>query len=183
MDIRMTESWDARLWQLAKPVYERAFPAEGRKTEAIIRRMLERGIGQLHVAVRDGQAQAMALTGRSPDGKAMLIDYLAVREELRGRGIGRHFVAALRHRAERDEGRSGIIIEVEAESTPDNLGRVRFWQSCGFRLTEYVHHYRWVPEPYRAMVLPFRDDAGLPIDGEGLFRYINEFHARAYRRG
>jgi len=183
MDIRMTDNWDEELWQLAEPIYDRAFPAEGRKTDAVIRRMLERGIGQLHVGIASGQPQAMALTGRSDDGKAILIDYLAVREDLRGQGVGRSFLAALRQWAERDEKRSGLIIEVESEPTPDNLARIRFWQSCGFRLTAYVHHYRWVPEPYHAMFLPFRADSGLPPDGEGLFRYINAFHAKAYRRG
>jgi len=183
MEIRMTNNWDEQLWQLAEPIYDQSFPAEGRKTDAIIRRMLERGIGQLHVGFEDGQAQAMALTGRSDDGKAILIDYLAVRADLRGHGVGHSFFAALRRWAELGEQRSGIIIEVESEPTPDNLARIRFWQSCGFRLTEYVHHYRWVPEPYHAMVLPFRTDAELPQDGEGLFRYINAFHAKAYRRG
>src|SRR5690606_1201773 len=127
------------------------------------------------------QPVAMALTGRTEDGKAILIDYLAVRAELQGQGIGRSFLAALRQWAEAVERRDGIIIEVESEPTPINRARIRFWQQCGFRLTDYVHHYRWVPEPYHAMVLPFRADSGLPEDGEELFRYINAFHARAYR--
>jgi GNAT superfamily N-acetyltransferase len=181
MERCMTASWDERLWQLAEPIYDCAFPREGRKSCAIIRSMLERGVGQLHIGIQDGQAQAMALTGRAKRCNAIIIDYLAVRDELRGRGIGQAFFATIRQWAEQDEKANGIIIEVESDPTPDNAARIRFWQSCGFRLTEYVHHYRWVPEPYHAMVLPFHDEPALPTEGEELFRSINAFHAQAYR--
>ena len=140
-----TASWDGRLWQLAEPIYDRAFPREGRKSYSIIRGMLERGIGQLHLGMEDGQAQAMALTGRAKRCNAILLDYLAVREELQGRGVGQAFFRAVRQWAEQDAKANGIIIEVESAPTPDNAARIRFWQSCGFCLTEYVHQYRWVP--------------------------------------
>ncbi len=181
MERCMTASWDDRLWKLAEPIYDRAFPREGRKTDTIIRSMLARGVGQLHLGMQDGQAQAMALTGRAKRCNAIIIDYLAVREELRGRGIGQAFFGAVRQWAEMDEKTNGIIIEVESEPTPENASRVRFWQSCGFRLTDYVHRYRWVPETYQAMYLPFYDEAALPTEGEELFRSINAFHAQAYR--
>ena len=87
------------------------------------------------------------------------------------------------NRAEHSSGLAGIIIEVESDATPDNLARIAFWESCGFVATDYVHRYFWVPEPYRAMVLRFRDgDDSLPLDGELLFRHINAFHAKAYRK-
>lgn len=76
----------------------------------------------------------------------------------------------------------GIIVEVEAEETPENLGRIRFWEACGFRLTDYVHPYIWVPEPYRAMALSFPYREPLPLDGRELFAGIIRFHERAYRK-
>jgi hypothetical protein len=76
-----------------------------------------------------------------------------------------------------------MLIEIEAEETPGNCSRLRFWQRCGFLATDYVHRYIWVPEPYRAMVLPLRADADVSDDGEDLFRRITAFHKQAYRGG
>jgi hypothetical protein len=56
------------------------------------------------------------------------------------------------------------------------------WQSCGFLLTEYVHHYVWVPETYRAIYLPLIADSR-KTTGEELFVYINTFHRLSFRGG
>lgn len=178
-----TSHWDEDIWQRAEPIYDSAFPREGRKPERLIRSMLERGIGKLHLGEDGRGTVAMALTGATDGGEALIIDYLAVRADLRGQGIGRRFLALIRRWAEHESNVDGIIIEVESDATPENLARIAFWESCGFLATDYVHQYIWVPEPYRAMVLRFRDGRGsLPLDGELLFRHINAFHAKAYRR-
>ncbi|HUC90548.1 MAG TPA: GNAT family N-acetyltransferase [Paenibacillus sp.] len=183
MKLITISEWDEQFWQRAEPIYDRAFPREGRKPDALIRRMLERGIGRLHLGEDGRGAVAMALTGVTEQGEALIIDYLAVRADLRGQGAGREFLALIRQWAEHSSGLAGIIIEVESDATPDNLARIAFWESCGFVATDYVHRYFWVPEPYRAMVLRFRDgDDSLPLDGELLFRHINAFHAKAYRK-
>ncbi|MCZ8517391.1 GNAT family N-acetyltransferase [Paenibacillus filicis] len=174
------EHWDEALWKLAEVIYEEAFPEHGRKKRSLIRSMLERGLCFLHVALDGESAAAMAITGRLEQLNALLIDYIAVREALRGQGLGQDFMAHLRRWASEEERLDGIVIEIEAEPSPENLKRLRFWENCGFRPTAYVHRYIWVPEPYRALILPLRPEIRLPEDGETLFRSITAFHKRAY---
>jgi len=186
-DLRMehitTDSWDEALWAEADVIYREAFPEHGRKSEAIVRRMFERGLCTLHVWRIQSEAAAMALTAFDDRSAVLIVDYIAVRRSRQGRGIGRSCVLQLRDWAvgAKPECR-GIVIEVEAEETDENAKRIRFWQSAGFKLTEYVHVYIWVPETYRAMSLGF--DAAIPLadDGRELFKAITRYHERAYRK-
>ncbi|TNJ66596.1 GNAT family N-acetyltransferase [Paenibacillus hemerocallicola] len=182
MEYKTTNEWDEKLWREVESIYNKAFGEQGRKTPAIIRRMFDRGMCTLHTAAVDRQMIAMALTGIDKQEDALLIDYIAVKEEARGKGYGRIFLDHIRNWAETAAHCRGIIVEVEADPSPANSGRIRFWERCGFRLTDYVHRYIWVPEPYRAMYMNFSPDNPLPVDGEALFRSITRFHRKAYRK-
>lgn len=185
MDIRTTAAWQEAAWDLAEPVYHEAFPEHGRKPKSIVKRMFDRRMAWLHTVCMEpgGPAAAMALTGFDRGLQACLIDYLAVREEARGRGIGAGLLGYIGGWTAREQGARGMIIEAEAEPTEENLRRIRFWERCGFQLTDEVHHYIWVPEPYRAMVLSFHPETPLPPDGKILFGAITRFHEQAYRGG
>ncbi|MFC0215881.1 GNAT family N-acetyltransferase [Paenibacillus chartarius] len=182
-ELHQIDGWDAAWWAKAEPIYDHAFPKEGRKPERVIRSLLERGVGSLYVLTEEGEPVAMAIAGivRKHERRALVIDYLAVAARRREEGYGRELIGRLKQQVGQEQPLDMLVIEVEAEDTPDNRGRIRFWQRCGFQLTSYVHTYIWVPEPYRAMVLPLRQGAGVPLDGETLFSYITDFHQRAYR--
>lgn len=182
MEYRVTGEWDEALWGEAERIYEQAFPLDGKKSRAIIRRMFERGLCQLHTFTDGKELVGMALTGVDRQENALLIDYIAVRENFRGSGKGRRFLDRIKQWAQTDEGCKGIIVEVEAEETEENARRIRFWERNGFHLTAYVHQYIWVPEPYRAMYMNFDGQDRLPEDGKALFRCITRFHEQAYRR-
>lgn len=200
---RTYDKWDHRLWASLEPIYREAFPS-GAKPENILRGMVERGVGSLHAAFQGGQAVALAVTGFSagdsgdpdvdssnpagdssvPAGDMLIIDYLAVRKDLRGSGLGTRFLEWLREWAKQTHGISGILIEAESGDTPEHLERIRFWERNGFVLTPYVHQYVWVPEPYQAMLLPLSGRMPeLEDGGEALFRHITSFHGRSFRKG
>jgi GNAT superfamily N-acetyltransferase len=193
LEFRTIDEWDETLWNEAEEVYEQAFPAHGRKKRTIIMGMFARKLCRLHTASargRDGLSRvvAMAISAVAEEAGALIIDYLAVRQDLRGQGVGRLFMDYIRRWAVEEMNLDGILIEAETDgdagaTSPENIARIRFWQACGFTLTDYVHHYTQVPEPYQAMVLRLRPDANLPDDGATLFRYITGFHRQAYRRG
>lgn len=178
MKIETMERPDDRVWPQALALYREAFP-EG-KPERILAAMFRKRMAYLHVAADERGVVAMAITGTTAGGKLLLIDYLAVRDDRRGEGIGQAFLAAIRDWASGTLRVDGLLIEAEYGDEKD-AERVRFWERCGFVLTEYVHQYIWVPEPYRAMYLPLVPDADIPHDGKQLFRYIGEFHNRAFR--
>ncbi|WP_180955340.1 GNAT family N-acetyltransferase [Peribacillus deserti] len=181
MKIKTIDTWDDELWKDASPLYLQAFGDKGAKPVKIIKKMIAQGIAELHVGYNESAAVVMALTGKLVSYRVMIIDYLAVSEKERGQGLGYHFVDYLRQRA-LAEGYQKLIIEAESEETPVNRQRIHFWQSCGFILTEYVHHYIWVPEPYRAMYQPIISDSR-EVTGEELFGYINTFHRLSFRGG
>lgn len=173
--------WEEELWRAAEPIYAAAFPEHGRKPERIIRAMFRKGMARFHLARLDGRPAAMALSGPDEERGIWIIDYLAVAESHRGKGLGRRFLGDIRKEAEAFPWCRGIVVEAEAEETEVNRARIRFWESCGFRLTGYVHHYIWVPEPYRALALSFPGREALSEDGRELFKAITGFHERAYR--
>lgn len=184
MDMQMltTGEWKEEAWRRAEPVYREAFP-HGAKPEGIVKRMLDRGIGSLHLLVQGENTLGMAVTGLAAGGpdKLLIIDYLAVRTDLRGQGIGRRFLNMIVEWAVREHRVSGILIEVEAGDTPEHEARYHFWEKCGFIRTSYVHSYIWVPEPYSAMLLPLDPSLNIGDDGRRLFRYIENFHKRSFR--
>ncbi|KRD82429.1 hypothetical protein ASE51_22815 [Bacillus sp. Root147] len=181
MEIRTSCTWDDELWQNASPLYLEAFGDKGAKPVKIIKNMFAQGIAELHVGYNKSIPVVMSLTGKLGSEQMLIIDYLAVSEKERGHGLGKHFVDYLRQKAVA-EGYQKLIIEAESEETLDNRRRISFWKSCGFLLTEYVHHYIWVPETYRAMYLPLIADSR-KTTGEELFLYINTFHRLSFRGG
>lgn len=175
--------WDDKLWEQLAPIYHEAFP-HGAKPEPILRKMLETGIGCMHTGYSGSEPVLMAVTGFSGNAsdQVLIIDYLAVRADLRGQGLGKQFLAWLCQWAADESGLRAIVIEVEAGSTEEHKERVHFWTHCGFILTDYIHQYIWVPEPYQAMVLPLEPHPIIPYDGQSLFRYINSFHQKSFRQ-
>lgn len=181
MIIKTVDTWDDELWEEVSPIYIEAFGDKGAKPVKIIKNMFAQGIAELHVWYIKSGAVVMALTGKLEAERVMIIDYLAVAEKERGHGLGKHFVGYLRQKA-LAMGYQKIIIEAESEETPDNTRRFQFWQSCDFLLTEYIHHYIWVPETYHAMYLPLIAESR-KVTGEELFEYITTFHRLSFRGG
>ncbi|MFB5269772.1 GNAT family N-acetyltransferase [Paenibacillus enshidis] len=108
---------------------------------------------------------------------------MAVKEEYRGQGLGEWLVKALASWAASEHQLQELIIEVESERLPENDLRKRFWQKCGFRMTDYVHTYKWIPETYQAMYLPLIKDTSQTAakDGQALFKQITSFHHQSFR--
>jgi GNAT superfamily N-acetyltransferase len=181
-EYRITDEWDEARWTAVECIYEQAFPEGGRKSRDIIQSMFEKRMCQLHTISQGPEIVGMALSGIDHQAGALIIDYIAVRREVRGTGYGRWLLDLIKQWAQTAAGCKGIIVEVESEPTEENKQRILFWETNGFHLTTYVHQYIWVPEPYQAMYLNFDERNRLPEDGEILFRSITRFHKKAYSR-
>ncbi|MWC26981.1 GNAT family N-acetyltransferase [Paenibacillus sp. MMS18-CY102] len=178
---RITDEWDEERWTAVESIYEQAFPLDGKKSRDIIRGMFAKRMCQLHTIAQGTEWIGMALTGIDQRVGAVIIDYIAVREDYRGTGVGRSLLDHIKQWGYETVGCQGIIVEVESELTEENRQRKLFWQSNGFHLSEYVHRYIWVPETYQAMYMNFDTNNPLPEDGKLLFRSITRFHEKAYR--
>jgi GNAT superfamily N-acetyltransferase len=180
MDFISIDHWDDSLWEKASIIYEEAFGTSGAKSEKTIRNMFAKEICFLHVLVNDGVAVGMALTGKLKNTRSLLIDYIAVRRENRNQGIGQQLLNHIKEWSTSVQQLEAIIIEVESEPTPENLARIKFWQQNEFQLTDYIHQYIWVPEPYKAMYCKLSSDAKIPQNGEALFHLIVQFHKESF---
>ncbi|MED4779851.1 GNAT family N-acetyltransferase [Brevibacillus choshinensis] len=183
MEIITTDRWEENLWNEAEPIYYAAFPEHGRKNRGIIQNMFRKHLCFLHLGKIDGQPVAMSITGKSDSNNALIIDYFAVREDSRGKGIGTLFLEAIKSWAIKEGAYKLLVIEVEADDNQTNQKRAHFWTNAGFQDTSYIHQYIWVPEPYRAMYLPFIPGTFASEHGPLLFSYITRFHKESYTKG
>lgn len=181
MEFQTIDHWNEKIWKKVSPVYFQAFAEKGAKPEKIIRNMFRKQICFLHMALKGEEVVAMALTGKLKGPNALLIDYLAVSEDARGKGIGQKLLEYIKKWSITDGDVDSLLIEVESDATPANLARIHFWIKSGFILTSYIHHYIWVPEPYQAMYLKVQPGLTLPESGEELFKYIGRFHKESYQ--
>lgn len=178
MIYKVINMWNEQLWKKASFIYNQAFREKGAKSEKIIRNMFIKQICSLHLIIEENEVIAMALIGVSKNNDVLIIDYLAVRRDYHKQGVGLSFLNHIKQWAF-SNGFDQIIIEVESEQTTENSNRIRFWEKCGFTLTEYVHHYIWVPEAYQAMYINLKH-LEKPKRGEKLFEYITHFHKESF---
>ncbi|AWB43628.1 N-acetyltransferase [Paenibacillus sp. CAA11] len=188
MELITTDVWNEELWQLAEPIYHASFEAHTRKKKEILLRMFERRMCCLHLLKKHDNPIGMAITGAVGGAAArfLLIDYAAIHPDQRSRGAGQQLIRLLEEWAQRQARLDGLLIEAEIGPSAENISRMAFWTRCGFQRTEYIHHYIWVPEPYSAWYKPFDGHdqvfADQPPHGEELFRWITDFHRKAYSR-
>lgn len=181
MEFRTVESWDEDFWGKWKEVYYEAFGQTNAKPEKVILNMFQKQMCCFHIVQNKSEVQAIALSGKLQGTRLLLIDYLAVREKDRNQGLGRLMIEYMKTWSASTHKFDGIVIEVEAKKTAKNLARIKFWEKCGFTLTEYIHHYRVVPEPYQAMFIKLVYEAVLPEKGEDFFAFIERFHQKSFR--
>lgn len=171
---------DEQLWKKAGFVYHQVFDKMGAKPDKVINNMFHKGICFLHLLMKDQVIIGMSITGKLQKTKILLIDYLAVQSEYQNQGYGNQLVEYIKQWS-RDMQYDSIILEVEAEKTTKNHARICFWEKCGFTLTDYIHRYIWVPEPYQAMYVILEPHSHLPKSGEELFVLIGEFHKQSFQ--
>lgn len=162
-------------------LFHDAFPS-GRKPDRIIEATFLKKMGFLHLESEEGKVLAMAFTGPVADDSLLLIDYLAVRQDVRRKGIGQRFVEKIAAWARWEKHFFGLLIEIDATPGAEYVQRVRFWEKCGFLLTDYIHHYKVVPEPYQALYLPFDPKVEPEDDGRSLFRHIEGYHRKVFAK-
>ena len=132
----------------------RDFPQSELKALSHILALRARGEYDVLAADDDGLFVAYALVYRPKEGRTLLLDYLAVEPDIRGRGTGRALLEALRaYYAQRAD---YLMLECERpKAAPDEAQarrRIRFYQQAGALLTP-VRVWLFEVE-YSILVLP-----------------------------
>ena len=147
MDVPEREEFESRFRLVTEPAaaldavlpgYLRDFPAEERKPEVLLRRLLAGG-GYRLMTVRETvtNVRAAYLMGYPVDrGRCFFLDFLAVEPAFRGTGVGSWTVRALAETA----GADGLFLELEIPGPDEGqagerVRRLRFYERMGaFRL-------------------------------------------------
>lgn len=103
-------------WLHIRLLYRRAFPRSERKPFKMIRRMHRAGRTDVWLAELDGRFAGLGITINGSE--IILLDYLAVHEKCRDKGVGSAMLAAL---YEKYAG-LGFFLEIEAPDRDDPTG-------------------------------------------------------------
>lgn len=150
---RLTPSAEEGFGELVL-MYEEAFPAAERKPTAVLRRMLTDPQFWFLLATADGQPVGFAIVCRFRRSEAAMLEYMAVRPEMRGHGYGRALFAEI---AGPVAGPPRVLLmEVESDrvDSPERSARSRrkqFYRSLGAR---ELAGLRWLMPPVIAAVPP-----------------------------
>ena len=103
-------------WLHIRLLYRQAFPRSERKPFKMIRRMHRAGRTDVWLAEQDGRFAGLGITINGSE--IILLDYLAVHEKCRDKGVGSAMLAAL---YEKYAG-LGFFLEIEAPDRDDPTG-------------------------------------------------------------
>lgn len=121
-------------------LYIEAFPKSERKSKEDIIDVVESERGKILPILFKDEFAGFFITMDSLDKKTTLIDYFAIRKELRGKHIGSSAISLL------DDEKKYIIeierVDREAENFRQRYKRKNFYQACGFMTNDlYVSRY------------------------------------------
>jgi len=156
------------LVEQAQGLFREAFPqfaGAADKIPAVLSRPLQQGYSAGLVLLERGvgRVDAFALVLHFPNCKSVFLDYLAVRQSIRGRGLGTALYEAVREYCQ-DVGARGLYMEVQPddpELTPDPAElaearkRMRFYEQYGVRTIVNAPYAEPVGDPPTTAYLLF----------------------------
>lgn len=127
MKIMLERPRNGGQWLQIYRLYLTAFPAEERKPFAIIHKMHRQGRADVWRILRNGKFAGFAATVNGSD--LILLDYLAVRKNCRGNGVGSAAMGLLMA----EYGDKGLFVEIESTRCggTEQEKRKRFYLAAG----------------------------------------------------
>lgn len=130
--IRLNDAPDAATVEKIRELYEAAFPKSEKKPFALMVEKVGAGLMEM-IAVEDGEGEFYGLAITVLHSDIMLLDYFAIAENKRGRGVGTEVLSLLRERYSDKR----FILEVEdpdevgAQNREERVRRLGFYLRCG----------------------------------------------------
>ncbi len=137
MIMRLEQVYGGGLMTELKALYESAFPKNEKKPFSVIEKTRERGNGEIMAFTKDdGEFLGLAITILYRD--MVLLDYFAVRQDIRGGGVGTEAFAMLKSRYEDKR----FFLEIETTEKPsqnaaERMRRKRFYEKNGMSAQDY----------------------------------------------
>lgn len=174
-----------------RAIYESSFPAPERGDFAELVDEITTGSRALFTAIDDNNLVGFAVTLRLKPGNVYALEYLAVAQEFRNRGIGEQLLGQASQLLKANANASAIMIEVEPpdEGTPDEqrlrARRIGFYQRLGAKIIDCAPHYR-APNlagagtvNFKLLWIPLSDSAVVPM-GQQLHDLVLQLYVQSY---
>lgn len=175
----------------ALAILAEGIPASEHLPKHRLTELFARGDYRLYSLLTDGQVVGAAILYLPPDRAFVLLDYMAIRSDLRGRGIG-----SLLFRKLVDEARSErpqaewFLLEVDddregpEEQRRLNRRRISFYERLGAKLlTNFPYRFpspSGAKVPMRLMVVPLRE--GLTLSSQDVLSAVRHIFKEVHKR-
>jgi ribosomal protein S18 acetylase RimI-like enzyme len=172
-------------------IYAEAFPPAQRAALETLAGAVEEGSRRLFVAQDGEEVVGFAFTVPLPETRIHCLEYLAVKRERRGQGLGSLLLRAVLADLAMEERVPGLVLEVESdrvggqEEKTVRGARIAFYRANGAHLIEQVPHFL-APNlvdggtlEMRLMWLP-ADDGPSMLNGPDLAACVRGIYSQSY---
>ena len=168
-------------------IYLNAFPSNERHSVKTIEERLDAGKSQMFVGLNEGKVITICLLFNLSDSEFILLDYMAVSNEFRGKGIGGKFLRYLTKLLKKIN--KYLVLEVENPEHGDNKeqrkSRIEFYKKNGAVKLKDVRYILPAldgksPTEMNLMVLPEYHD--ITMKKETVRKLILELYKEVYGR-
>ena len=143
-ELRRITGSDDVFFEAAMEIYLHSFPANERQSVETIRTRLDHGQYILFTTIENSDVLGLLLLYPLVDCDFMVIDYLAINNEHRKKGIGAWLLLEVMDMVRKEYKDKYIVLETEDPEYGENRGeraaRVGFYKKLGARKLEGVHY-------------------------------------------
>lgn len=177
---------DARFEQAIK-IYEQSLPSNERQPRSVIEDRLNQGLCTLYGVMEDASVIGMMVIWIFEDTPFTFLDYLAIHQDYRGKGIGEFCMQKIKE--EFSKLNKTMLIEVEdpnfGEDRVTKVRRIRFYEKCGSKWlanTPYIIQSLDGTEPTPMLLLIIADEQVTQLDGASVREIIRRIYQLVYEK-
>lgn len=187
MDFREINKTDSSEFDEAMAIYVQAFPANERHPVSTIGDRVRQGLNRLYIGTTNDEIAFLALLWPLQKTDFILLDYIATKDQHRGKGIASAFLGKLR--TELMSAKKHLILEVEDPNFGDDIQerkkRVSFYRRHGAKELEGVR-YLLPPldgsTPTEMILMLFPEYEGEHISSTTVKNVITQIYLELYGR-
>jgi len=166
-------------------IYEDSFPANERQPVDIIKKRIKKNLYQMFIGCLDGEVVFMALLYELKNTDFVLLDYMATKENFRGKGIGQKFVENMKKELKL----AHLILEIENPKYGNNREqrqkRVKFYRQLGAKELKDINYILPplsgdIPTEMILMILLDSDEG--KMEGNLVKKLITQIYKELYNR-
>ena len=168
-------------------IYEQSLPSNERQPRSVIEDRLNQGLCTLYGVMEDDAVVGMMVIWIFEDTPFTFLDYLAVHQDYRGKGIGEFCMQKIKE--EFAKMHKSMLIEVEdpdfGEDRVTKIRRIRFYEKCGAKWlanTPYIIPPLDGTDPTPMLILIIANEETAQLDGASVREIIRRIYRSVYEK-